>query len=254
MAIVVSIGLDHQAILGDTCEAIGVEKAGVMRRGKPVVFGAGQMPDSVRDQAARLDAPLLRYGRDYDQLSVADGWQVRLADGRVVRSTVAPQVPAVNAAAALQAFALLEPQFEDGAVATACRNAFAPGRLERVRAHDRLWLLDVGHNGQAARFLAASLRQPAQCAIVGMFEDKDHVAVAAALSARVRHWIATNNCLPRGLAADELARRMAAVAPRAIPRLDDAVAAAIENTRKGDVILAFSSFDIVARVRAHLLC
>lgn len=254
VAVIVSIGLDHQAYLGDTCEAIGAEKAGVMRVGRPVVLGAGEMPRSVRARAERLQAPTFQYGRHFSQQSVADGWSVALADGRVVRTDVAPQVPGTNAATALQAFALMEPQFDDGAVTAACRNAFAPGRVEALCRRGRRWLLDVGHNAHAAAFLAARLQAPVQCAIVGMLEDKDHAAIVAALAPRVRRWIATDNRMPRGLPAAELAERMAAVAPLTVPRLDDAIAAALATTRDNDVILAVGSFDLVARVRTQLLC
>lgn len=254
VAVIVSIGLDHQAYLGDTCEAIGAEKAGVMRAGRPVVLGAPEMPGSVRAQAQRLQAPAIQYGQDFSQRTVADGWRAELADGRVVRTNLAPRVPAVNAATALQAFALIQPQFDDAVVAAACRNAFAPGRAEALRGRGRRWLLDVGHNAHAAAFLAAGLEAPVQCAIVGMLEDKDHAAVAAALAPRVRNWIATDNRMRRGLPAGELAARMAGVAPRAMPCLDDAMAAAVATTRDNDVILAVGSFDLVARVRAQLLC
>ena len=254
VAVIVSIGLDHQAYLGDTCEAIGAEKAGVMRERRPVVLGAPEMPRSVRARAERLLAPAIQYGQDFSQRTVAGGWRAELADGRVVRTDLAPRIPAVNAATALQAFALIQPQFDDGVVATACRNAFAPGRAEALRRRGRRWLLDVGHNAHAAAFLAARLEAPVQCAIVGMLEDKDHAAVAAALAPRVRNWIATDNRMRRGLPAAELAARMAEVAPRAIPCLGDAMAAALATTQDNDVILAVGSFDLVARVRAQLLC
>ena len=157
VAVIVSIGLDHQRYLGDTREAIGAEKAGVMRPGRPVVFGAPNPPASVRRRAAELDAPFFQYGRDFRQSTQDGAWRVELADGRVVSTPTPPRLPAANAATALQAFALLEPDFDDTVVEAACRLAFAPGRLETVHAHERRWLLDVGHNADAAAFLACHL-------------------------------------------------------------------------------------------------
>ena len=46
-AAVVSVGLDHREWLGDTVEAIGAEKAGIFRAGRPAIFGGRQMPRSV---------------------------------------------------------------------------------------------------------------------------------------------------------------------------------------------------------------
>ena len=254
VAVIVSIGLDHQRYLGDTREAIGAEKAGVMRPGRPVVFGAPNPPASVRGRAAELDAPFIQYGRDFRQSTQDGAWRVELADGRVVSTPTPPRVPAANAATALQAFALLEPDFDDAVVEAACRLAFAPGRLETVPAHERRWLLDVGHNADAAAFLACHLPERAACAIVAMLEDKDCEAVAAALAPRVERFIATDNHMARGLSAAALAERMGAVAPRPLADLDAAIAAAIAKTERNDVILVCGSFDVVARVRARLNC
>ena len=61
VAVVTSIGLDHMAYLGDSCEAIGAEKAGVFRTGQHIVLG-NEMPDSVLAAAARATASPTRWG------------------------------------------------------------------------------------------------------------------------------------------------------------------------------------------------
>lgn len=254
VAVIVSIGLDHQRYLGNTREAIGAEKAGVMRPGRPVVFGAPDPPASVQRRAAELEAPFLCYGRDFRQTRRGDSWCVELADGSVVAARTPPRIPAANAATALQAFALIEPDFDDTVVEAACRSAFAPGRLETVHARGRRWLLDVGHNADAAAFLADHMPEPAACAIIGMLEDKDCAAVAAALAPHVRHWVATDNHMARGLPAAALAKRIGAVAPRVEADLNAALDAAVATTGRNDVILVCGSFDVVARVRARLNC
>ena len=63
VAVVTSIGLDHMAYLGDSCEAIGAEKAGVFRAGQRIALGAG-MPDSVLAAAARATRSPMRWGED----------------------------------------------------------------------------------------------------------------------------------------------------------------------------------------------
>ena len=52
VAVVVSIGFDHQEFLGSTLEAIAREKAGIFRRGRPAVLGSRDMP-AVLEEIAR---------------------------------------------------------------------------------------------------------------------------------------------------------------------------------------------------------
>ncbi|MGH8244526.1 MAG: bifunctional folylpolyglutamate synthase/dihydrofolate synthase, partial [Steroidobacteraceae bacterium] len=73
-AAVVSVGLDHREWLGDTLEAIGAEKAGIFRAGKPAILGGRQMPRSVAAHAAAIGARLRRIGTDFDYVERGDGW------------------------------------------------------------------------------------------------------------------------------------------------------------------------------------
>ena len=47
IAVITSIGLDHQEYLGDTRELIGAEKAGILRAGQQQVILGADMPQSV---------------------------------------------------------------------------------------------------------------------------------------------------------------------------------------------------------------
>ena len=252
VAVITSIGLDHQDYLGADREAIGAEKAGVMRQLRPVVFGARDVPDSVRGRAAELDAPFLVNGVDYRVSDDACGWSVELFDGRQLQVQERPRVAADNAAAALQAFAMIEPDFDPAVVAEACRRATIPGRHERVDSFGRRWILDVAHNPDAARFLRKGLDTRVACAILGMLEDKDHVGVVAALSDCVDRWVLTDNAAPRGLSAEELGERLRLGHARQ-PRIRDAIGRALSTTEANDVILVLGSFDTVARARQELI-
>lgn len=252
VAIITSIGLDHEEYLGSGLEAIGAEKAGIMRPGRPVIFGTRSVPDSVRERASALGAPLVVNGVDYGQATDTRGWSVELCNGRRVRVPERPRVAADNAAAALQAFAMIEPDFDRGALVAACRRATVPGRLERIDDRDRRWILDVAHNPHAARFLRENIDVPVACAILGMLEDKDHAGVVDAVSDLVDRWVLTDNTMPRGLSARELAERLP-VRHELRPRIRDALARALSTTEANDVILVLGSFDTVARARQELI-
>ena len=253
VAIITSIGLDHQDYLGTDLESIGAEKAGIMRLNRPVIFGAREAaPNSVRDRAAELGAPFIMNGVDYRHVADACGWRMELRDGRRVRIRECPRVAADDAAAALQAFAMIEPDFDCGVVALACREASIPGRLERIEACGRRWILDVAHNPHAAWFLRENIEGRVACAIVGMLEDKDHDGVANALAGLVPRWVLTDNTAPRGLRARELAERLP-FGHVLKPLMPDAIAHALSTTEANDVILVFGSFDTVARARQELI-
>ena len=74
IAVITSIALDHQAWLGADREAIGREKAGILRAARPLVLGDRQPPASVLSRAEELGAPMLRLGVDFGhELSGGNG-------------------------------------------------------------------------------------------------------------------------------------------------------------------------------------
>ena len=252
VAVITSIGLDHQDYLGPDLEAIGAEKAGVMRPGRPVIFGARDVPDSVRERAAALKAPLIRSGVDFRVVDDECGWGIELLGGRRIEVEERPRVASDNAAAAVQAFAMIDANFEPAVVGKACRQATIPGRHERVDGLGRRWILDVAHNPAAARFLREHLDKRVACAILGMLEDKDHAGVVAALSDCVDRWVLTDNAASRGLSAGNLGERLRVQHVRH-PRMGDAIECALSTTEANDVILVLGSFDTVARARQELI-
>ena len=73
VAVITSIGLDHQAFLGDTREAIGGEKAGILRAGQRVVLGQN-MPESVYARCRTLDLTPKCWGEDFSSLNGNRQW------------------------------------------------------------------------------------------------------------------------------------------------------------------------------------
>ena len=59
IAVVTTIGLDHQAYLGDTIAEIAQEKAGIFRQDKPAIFGDAAQPQAIASVALECGAQLL---------------------------------------------------------------------------------------------------------------------------------------------------------------------------------------------------
>ena len=260
VAVVTSIGLDHQEYLGDTRELIGAEKAGVLRLARPVVVGDREPPASVLDRAASLSAPVLRAGRDFgahgDALwLVEQGRQVRFAYDREYT------VHAANAATALQAVRATGVGLDEGQVRRAARRVRNLGRCEVVETGGRTWVLDVAHNPEGARFLAAQLRErfgdQRIDAVVGCLADKDAAGIVAALRARVTSFAFADTGTVRGRSG--AAVRCAAAEPHAFAGSLEACMAQLQSATTSSppphgngVMLICGSFDLVERARHRL--
>ena len=168
---ITTIGLDHVALLGDTLEAIAEQKAGIIKRGIPLVTGriapeALAVIDRIAEGKA---APRLAYGKDYQvshQESVVTGevfdYTSSLRQGRFQTGLLGlHQIEnAGMAIALLDAFCK-----EDGRelasnhlLAQALEETSWPGRLEIV-SRDPLMILDGAHNPHAIKALLATLQE-----------------------------------------------------------------------------------------------
>ncbi len=262
-AVVTSVDLDHMDYLGDTREKIGLEKAGIFRAGRPAICADPRPPASLLEHARNIGADLRRVGRDFAAEREDGQWTYR---GTEVRWPALP-LPAMagayqlrNAAAALAVLEALRTRLpmSGQAIRKGLAAARLPGRFQRIARAPEV-ILDVAHNPEAARALAATLRdQPAAgrtLAVVGMLADKDAAGVFAALSGEIDAWWTCMPDSPRARDAAALAgilREHAESAPIRVQQdVNAALAEARSEAREGDRILVFGSFYTVAAVLDH---
>ncbi|PKO63195.1 MAG: bifunctional tetrahydrofolate synthase/dihydrofolate synthase [Betaproteobacteria bacterium HGW-Betaproteobacteria-18] len=261
-AIITSIDLDHTALLGETREAIGFEKAGIMRTDKPVVVSDPLPPQSVLDRALEVGADLWRVGIDFNVTGDKQqwGWAGR---GRRYSGMAYPALRGanqlVNAAGVLAALTALRDRLP--ITAQAVRNGFAfvdlPGRFQIVPGQPTL-VLDVAHNPHAAAALAANLDAmgffPTTRAVFGAMADKDIAAVLTRLSPLVDKWYFTNLPTGRAARATDLMAQWQAINQRkdcsAAVCVDpeSALQAALAAADPADRIVVFGSFLAVGGV------
>lgn len=267
-AVITSIDLDHLEYLGPTREDVGREKAGIMRRDRPVVVADPAPPQSVPDAAAAVGARLFLLGRDFGYDPAPGQWRYRGPAGRNT-SLGWPAMRGLtqlrNAAAALCALDLLRDRLPVPmqAVRLGLAHAVLAGRFE-VRPGTPRVILDVAHNPEAARVLAANLGDagfaPETHAVVGMMGDKDLHAVLGALSGRVTRWYPCSLEAPRGASAETLAAALATIrretgvdAPVQCHATPQAAFVAAQNAAHADDrILVFGSVLTVGAVMSHL--
>lgn len=194
VSVLMPISLDHQPYLGDRVELIAAEKAGIMKRGCPVVIGHQQY-DAAREvlvaTAERLSCPLSVYGQDYSaheelgRLIYQD--ETGLADLPLPRLPGRHQL--ANAAAAIRAVKAAGFEVTDGMMEKAMVGVEWPGRLQRLTegkllpyapAGSEIWV-DGGHNPGAGEVIAEAMagfeeRQSRPLyLILGMINTKDPV-------------------------------------------------------------------------------
>jgi dihydrofolate synthase/folylpolyglutamate synthase len=201
-ALITNVALDHCDWLGQDIETIAVEKAGVMRAGIPVVFGATEVPRAIEMHARQVGARLLLSGRDF----TADA---------VPQPGLRGDFQLDNAAAVLALLdaANLGTAADGELVAAVLPKVQLRGRGTVIRAGGIEWLLDVAHNPAAAQVLGAMLategRTGATIAIIGMLDDKDVEGVVSSLDGQVDQWISVTAGSRRAVPAAELGRRIA---------------------------------------------
>jgi dihydrofolate synthase/folylpolyglutamate synthase len=262
-AIVTSVDLDHMDYLGDTREKIGFEKAGIYRAGRPAICSDVAPPESLLDHARRIGADLRCIERDFTAQRDGAHWVYQSPDttrNALPLPAMAGAYQLRNAAGALAALDALQHRLpvSEAAIHAGLATAQVPGRFQRIACAPDVFL-DVAHNPEAARALAAILReQPVAgrtLAVVGMLADKDAAGVLAALSGEIDAWWVCSPDSPRArdavALAAELRTQVQGVPISVQPDVVAALAAARSTAREGDRILVFGSFYTVAAVLNH---
>jgi len=270
IAVITTIDLDHQAYLGDNRESIGFEKAGIMRAKQNVVIGDTDCPNSVIAHATQLNAQVNLREHDFfvqQQDSIAEASDKGLWSWTFGRHQVnalnKPYIPQDNVATALTVLALLTDfsfQFTSKNINTLIEKTKVAGRTELIINENLKGsvLLDVGHNPQAARYLAhylQTIEYDKLYAVTGMLKDKDIINTFQPLLTLVDHWYLGGLSVPRGASAKELAEQLSLNKDSAncFDNITQAFKMANENSTARDLILVFGSFYTVAEIRRSLV-
>ncbi len=256
-AVVTAVDLDHQEYLGDTREAIGREKAGIFRAGRPAVVTDPDPPASLIEHARHCGAGLLRLGHEIGIETGEGAWTCRVQD-QPYPALPMPSLPGRfqlhNAAAAVAALHVLRGRLPVPmqALRSGLARAHPPGRFQ-VLPDPPMTILDVAHNPQSARALAGNLARLStpgrRIAVLGVLRDKDVAGVVQPLLPLIDAWHAAALPGPRGLSAQALAEVLQAGGGRVAgmhPDVAQALIAARDSAGPADIIIVFGSFLTVA--------
>ncbi|MDF2867346.1 MAG: folC [Gammaproteobacteria bacterium] len=259
LAIISGIDFDHMDYLGNTREAIGFEKAGIMRVGKPAIYGGDDIPKSILSYAEQLGIPLYYKGRDYCYEINSTTWQWQ-AGAQQLTDLPLPKLPTPNAATVLQAHQLLPArlQVSQNLIKNCLAKTRLMGRFHRLSlANDATLLVDVAHNPQSCALLAQRL-QAETCTgttygLVAMLADKDIKNSLQPLLPVIQQWFLAGLQVTRGGSAKLLEECLTQLGCTHYLSFENVAAAyyqLINQVTSHDRIIVFGSFHTVGAVLA----
>lgn len=264
VAIIMSISLDHTAILGDTLKEIAFEKAGIIKKGGRLVLypeqGEGvieQITDICAEREAELCIPSTG---DIKILKLDIDGTTFECGGVELHTPFLGEHQIKNAATALAAIGILKERgyniTGDGLV-SGFGKASIPARMEII-SREPLCLLDGGHNPGCALALKDALNSfvpQRKIAVIGMMEDKDSREALRILGPMFSKIVTIAPENPRALPAEELAEiaKESCRQVYAAHTCGEALAAALKDMKCGDALIVCGSFFLAGEIREQLM-
>jgi dihydrofolate synthase/folylpolyglutamate synthase len=277
LSVITSISFDHTRQLGNRLASIAMEKAGIIKPGRPVVSGATvpEAAEVIERVCRERQSSLSVLGRDYSftsqpglVTSVSDR-KLRVQVKTPSRSWPANEVgllgvhQAANAAVAIRCVELLREQglhIPDSSVQQGLANVHWPARLE-VLARRPFVVLDCAHNVASVQALvdtlAASFPPCRRLLVLACSTDKDLPGMLRVLAPHFHHAYLTRfSSNPRSAPPEQLAASLAEQSglPSTIwPNPADAWTAASQVARPEDLIWVTGSVFLAGELRPIIL-
>jgi dihydrofolate synthase/folylpolyglutamate synthase len=259
VAVITSIGLDHQAYLGNTIAEIAREKGGIIKPDVPTVIGRvdAESRDVLCSIARERGSVAYLLGENFTTLPQSDGiasyrglrWQLH-----DLQLGLRGQFQYHNAATALAALELVQPVFptSEAQARRGLQSTRWPGRLEVV-SQQPLVVVDGAHNPHAMQTLVAELPTLLQGKRVkllfAVMRDKDWRTMIPLLAPLVTEAVITRVQQPR---AEDPALLQTAFAPFCpVHVIDDARAACrhlLTTTAPEEALLIAGSLFLIGEV------
>ncbi len=270
VALITSVGLDHMQWLGTTRSAIGAEKAGIMRNGRPVVCADPNPPNSIGRVAQGIGAELWCLGAEFGHRGLGGTWdwwgQAEATSGYdAYHDLPLPpfngEVQRHNAAGVVAVVHCLQDRLPValGALRKGLQDARLAGRLQILPGLPKR-ILDVAHNADAVTVLAEFLeRQQGHrdtIAVAGVLADKPVTALVQRVATCFDRWHVAGLGGERGAPSSVLAAAVREVVPGVpVAEHDDPVAAytaALSAAQSDDCVVIFGSFVTVGAIMESL--
>jgi dihydrofolate synthase/folylpolyglutamate synthase len=256
MTVIQPVGMDHREFLGDDLAGIAAEKAGIIKKGSPLVVGPQNAiaRHVIVRQADRLGVPVYEFGQDF--VSRQEHGRMVYEDETGLLDLELPKLVGrhqiENAGVAIAALRHAGRGWgQDAAVERGLSTVEWPGRLQRLHRGplveaapkgSEVWL-DGGHNPHGAEALSRAMADMEEHGerplylICGMLSNKDALGFLRAFNGLARHVVTVAipgeaNSLGAGALYD--AARRAGIDSAPAEDLDDAMLQVTAWTRLDD--------------------
>lgn len=244
LSVITGIALDHTDYLGDTVQKIAKEKAGIIKRGVPVLYG-GKDADALKviEDSAKEKKSNIYTTSHKDILNIKASLEETLFDYKS-RKNISVKLLGMyqpeNAASVIEAVDILNSlgyEISDDALRRGLSSAKWPARFEIIKNHP-LVIFDGAHNPQGISSAVESIKKyfPEEkvCVFTGVLKDKDYRFIASKLSEIAECAFVITPESPRALPAESYASILAShgVDSKPYSNIKNALKAAISEAEK----------------------
>jgi dihydrofolate synthase/folylpolyglutamate synthase len=270
---ITSLSIDHQRQLGDTIDSIAKEKAGIFKRGVPIVT-VQQEPEAMRvlkSRATALKAPLSVTGSDIDfsyrfETSREHGPHTRICLTTQTSKFEHLRVPlhgkhqAINCGLALAMLDKLKSSGYkiDGDKATeGLYNVSLAGRMEMICDDPRI-MIDAAHNAASINALMHAIGQnipyDSMVVVFGCNSDKDAEGMLRQLQYGADKVIFTRSNSAKAMSPQDLAEMYTEICSKMFqtaPSLVEALRLAKNAVGREDLICITGSFYLIGQAKTR---
>jgi len=267
LSVITSIGMDHMDFLGDTLGKIAAEKAGIIKKGIPVVIGESQPETApVFDRIASEEEAEINYADRHYQIGYSlfstDGFQVFNVnrEGRVYMPNLKNELLGTyqrkNTVTVLEAvdqlrragYAIADVDIYGGLKKITELTGFK-GRWQIISYYPRV-VIDSAHNADGIREVIKQLRETVYEGlhmVISFVSDKDVSAILRQLPADARYYF-TRSSVPRSMDENDLKKLAGSFGLKgeSFASVEGAVQAARAAAGRNDMILVTGSMFLLA--------
>lgn len=262
-SVLTSIGMDHMQYLGNTIEEIAKVKAGIIKKGCPVVAlkQSDGVCEVIKNKAEECGSRCVLVEVP-QYMQEAPIWGTTLQDVHYgsVHTALGGIWQRENLSLALAVLKLLEESdysITKEAVQSGIAKTIWHGRYEVLQT-EPLFIIDGAHNPIAAKRLKQTIEKDFTnreiIYIIGVLADKEHEKMLRLLLPGAKAVFTVTPDSPRALDGESLAKEAQKYADNIwyVPDIGKAVKMAKETAKESDVILAVGSLSYLKEVKKAL--